>query len=139
MEVGLFLVLSLANCMEAGRQRDVDIAADRKAGGGAQFQRLHHPAQHVEFVDRLNALIALSGDAGGLVQEEEALKARLDQLRALKMEQESLEKMLSPDSPDATKMGNAGSASAGSALPPMCVQASELACNEGGGYKAGMG
>ena len=32
-----------------------------------------------------------------------ALKARLDQLRALKMEQESLEKMLSPDSPDATK------------------------------------
>ena len=31
-----------------------------------------------------------------------ALKARLDSLRALKMEQESLEKMLSPDSPDAT-------------------------------------
>ena len=33
-----------------------------------------------------------------------ALKARLDQLRALKMEQESLEKMLSPESPDAKKI-----------------------------------
>src|SRR5712691_3215258 len=44
------------------RQDEVDVAADRMARAGAEFERLEPAAQHRELVDGLHALVMLGGN-----------------------------------------------------------------------------
>ena len=74
-------------------------ASTRRGGSSSSMTPLALMEWGVNFNARKFNELRTSAD-----RKAAALKARLDQLRALKMEQESLEKMLSPDSPDATKI-----------------------------------